>query len=119
MFGHVVLDVPKSSFDHAFDAKKKQRRAKLDTELDAAALREVIGEFKKIVRQTTDRDFPQDRKNNSPWRGTQSSAHGSMSAPAITGASTISLMILAPRQRAKHGLRQPGRDQRHRCRLHA
>jgi len=62
MFGNVVLDVPKAEFERAFDAKKKQRRAKLDTELDAAALREVIGEFKKVVRQTTDRDFPQDPK---------------------------------------------------------
>src|SRR5256885_12479593 len=53
MFGNVVLDVPKSAFEHAFEAKKKQRRAKLDTELDAAALKEVIGEFKKIVRQHT------------------------------------------------------------------
>src|SRR4051812_21857650 len=60
MFGNVVLDVPKATFEHAFDAKKKQRRAKLDTELDAAALREVISEFKKIVRQHTGRDFPQE-----------------------------------------------------------
>src|SRR3954465_12499697 len=46
MFGNVVLDIPKSSFEHAFDAKKKQRRAKSDTELDARALQEVIAEFK-------------------------------------------------------------------------
>src|SRR3954465_10937749 len=59
MFGNVVLDVPKSAFEHAFDGKKKQRHAKLDTELDASALREVIAEFKKIVRQHSGRDFPQ------------------------------------------------------------
>src|SRR5256885_4624448 len=53
MFGHAVLDVPECALQHAFEAKKKQRRAKLDTELDAAALKEVIGEFKKIVRQHT------------------------------------------------------------------
>src|SRR5256885_5390587 len=62
MFGNVVLDVPKSVFEHAFDGKKKQRRAKLDTELDASALREVIVEFKKIVRQHAGREFPQDPK---------------------------------------------------------
>src|SRR3954469_15111165 len=62
MFGNVVLDVPKSAFEHAFDSKKKQRRAKLDTELDASALREVIADFKKIVRQHTGREFPQDPK---------------------------------------------------------
>jgi pyruvate, orthophosphate dikinase len=59
MFGNVVLDIPKEAFEHAFDAKKKQRRAKLDTDLDASALKEVIGEFKKIVRQHSGRDFPQ------------------------------------------------------------
>jgi pyruvate,orthophosphate dikinase len=62
MFGNVVLDVPKSAFEHAFEAKKKQKKAKLDTELDAAALREVISEFKKIVRQHAGREFPQDPK---------------------------------------------------------
>src|SRR4051812_32024108 len=62
MFGNVVLDVPKSAFEHAFDGKKKQRHAKLDTELDASALKEVIAEFKKIVRRESGRDFPQDPK---------------------------------------------------------
>src|SRR5581483_1674321 len=34
MFGSVVLDVEKHAFDEVFDAKKKQKKAKLDTELD-------------------------------------------------------------------------------------
>src|SRR6202142_2400249 len=42
MFGNVVLEIPKSAFDEVFDAKKKQRKAKLDTQLDAKALKEVI-----------------------------------------------------------------------------
>src|SRR5947208_14128316 len=44
MFGNVVLEIPKPAFDEVFDAKKKQRKAKLDTELDAKALKEVIEE---------------------------------------------------------------------------
>src|SRR6267378_885809 len=60
MFGNVVLEIPKSSFDEVFDAKKKQKKAKLDTELDAKALKEVIEEYKKVVRIHTKRDFPQD-----------------------------------------------------------
>jgi pyruvate, orthophosphate dikinase len=60
MFGNVVLDVPKSAFDEVFDAKKKQKKAKLDTELDAKALNEVIAEYKKVVKKHTKRDFPQD-----------------------------------------------------------
>ncbi len=60
MFGNVVLDVEKHEFDEVFDAKKKQRKAKLDTDLDAKALKEVIAEYKKVVKKHTKRDFPQD-----------------------------------------------------------
>src|SRR5262249_25253760 len=35
MFGNVVLDIEKSAFDEVFDSKKKQKKAKLDTDLDA------------------------------------------------------------------------------------
>jgi pyruvate,orthophosphate dikinase len=60
MFGNVVLEIPKSAFDEVFDAKKKQNKAKLDTDLDAQALKEVIAEYKKVVKKHTKRDFPQD-----------------------------------------------------------
>src|SRR6202167_2338138 len=60
MFGDVVLDVPKKKFEHIFDAKKKKKGAKLDTELDAKALKEVIEEYKRVVKKHTKRDFPQD-----------------------------------------------------------
>jgi pyruvate,orthophosphate dikinase len=60
MFGNVVLDIPKAEFDEVFEAKKKQRKAKLDTDLDAKALKEVIEEYKKVVKKHAKRDFPQD-----------------------------------------------------------
>src|SRR6195256_5063610 len=60
MFGNVVLEIPKSAFDEVFDAKKKQKKTKLDTALDAKALKEIIGEYKKIVKKHSKRDFPQD-----------------------------------------------------------
>jgi pyruvate,orthophosphate dikinase len=60
MFGNVVLEIPKSAFDEVFDAKKKQKKTKLDTDLDAKALKEVIEEYKKVVKKHTKRDFPQD-----------------------------------------------------------
>jgi pyruvate,orthophosphate dikinase len=60
MFGSVVLDIPKLAFEEVFDGKKKQKKAKLDTELDAKALQEVIAEYKKVVQKHTKRDFPQD-----------------------------------------------------------
>src|SRR5947209_8346673 len=59
MFGNVVLEIPKSAFDEVFDAKKKKKKAKLDTDLDAKALKEVIEEYKKVVKKHTKRDFPQ------------------------------------------------------------
>src|SRR5579863_9989636 len=60
MFGNVVLDVEKSAFEEVFDAKKRQKKAKLDTDLDAKALQEVIAEYKKVVKKHAHRDFPQD-----------------------------------------------------------
>jgi pyruvate, orthophosphate dikinase len=60
MFGNVVLDIEKSAFEEVFDHKKKQTKAKLDTDLDAKALQEVIAEYKKVVKKHTKRDFPQD-----------------------------------------------------------
>jgi len=60
MFGNVVLDIEKSVFDEIFDAKKKQKKTKLDTDLDAKALQEIIVEYKKAVKKHSKRDFPQD-----------------------------------------------------------
>jgi pyruvate,orthophosphate dikinase len=60
MFGNVVLEIPKSDFEEVFDKKKHQKKAKLDTDLDAKALKEVIEGYKKIVKKHTKREFPQD-----------------------------------------------------------
>ena len=60
MFGSVVLEIEKSEFEEVFDGKKKQKKVKLDTELDAKALQEVIAEYKKVVKKHAKRDFPQD-----------------------------------------------------------
>jgi pyruvate,orthophosphate dikinase len=60
MFGNVVLEIEKSHFEEVFDGKKKQKKAKLDTELDAKALQEVIAEYKKVVKKHAKMEFPQD-----------------------------------------------------------
>jgi pyruvate,orthophosphate dikinase len=60
MFGNVVLEIPKSALDEVFEAKKKQKRAELDTDLDAKGMKEVIAEYKKVVKKHAGRDFPQD-----------------------------------------------------------
>jgi pyruvate,orthophosphate dikinase len=59
MFGNVVLEIPKSEFDEVFESIKKKKKAKLDTDLDAAALKEVIKEYKQVVKKNTKHEFPQ------------------------------------------------------------
>ncbi len=39
--------------------RRSRRKAKLDTDLDAKALKEVIEEYKKVVRKHAKREFPQ------------------------------------------------------------
>jgi pyruvate, orthophosphate dikinase len=60
MYGNVVLEVPKHAFDEVFDGQKKKAKAKLDTELTAKDLQEVIVGYKKVVQKATGKPFPQD-----------------------------------------------------------
>jgi pyruvate,orthophosphate dikinase len=60
MFGRIVMEVSGERFDHALEAAKTAHGAAQDTDLDAAALRELVGEFKAIVKADTGRDFPED-----------------------------------------------------------
>jgi pyruvate, orthophosphate dikinase len=60
MFGEVALGIEMEHFDHIFDAMKKKKKAKLDTDLDEKALQEIIADYKKLVKKETKKDFPQD-----------------------------------------------------------
>ncbi len=60
MFGRIVLGIAPEKFDHALDTAKERRGAKQDTELDAAALRELVDVYLRIVRDETGREFPTD-----------------------------------------------------------
>ncbi|MGZ9276545.1 MAG: PEP/pyruvate-binding domain-containing protein, partial [Candidatus Limnocylindrales bacterium] len=60
MFGRIVMDVNGERFDHALETAKERHGAKQDTDLDAAALRELAADFKAIVKADTGRDFPED-----------------------------------------------------------
>ncbi|HEV2112494.1 MAG TPA: pyruvate, phosphate dikinase, partial [Terriglobales bacterium] len=59
MFGAIVLEIPKAVFEEVFEEQKKRRKAKLDTDLDARALKEICQEYKKLVRKHAKREFPQ------------------------------------------------------------
>ncbi len=60
MFGNVVLEIGKDAFEHEFEAVKKSAHARLDTDLDEKALRDVVARYKKLVKSRAGREFPQD-----------------------------------------------------------
>src|SRR5574342_54362 len=62
MFGDVVLGIEKQSFERLLEAQKHAKRVKLDTELTAADLKELVTLFKRVVKDKSGRDFPQDPK---------------------------------------------------------
>ena len=60
MFGEVALHVDMAKFDHIFDARKHKIKAKLDTDLTAEDLQDIIVEYKELVKKETGKEFPQD-----------------------------------------------------------
>jgi pyruvate, orthophosphate dikinase len=60
MYGNVVLEIPKDAFEHELESVKKDRKAKLDTDLNEEALKEVVRRYKGVVKQRAKREFPQD-----------------------------------------------------------
>ena len=62
MFSDVVMEVSKSKFDEIFDDVKKTNGCKLDTELTAENLKEVVKRYKKMYAAEKGEEFPQDPK---------------------------------------------------------
>jgi len=60
MFGTVVRGIDGDLFHDTIKAEKDRRGARFDTELDAAALRDLTQAFKRIFRHQTRSDFPQE-----------------------------------------------------------
>jgi pyruvate,orthophosphate dikinase len=60
MFGNVVLEIPKDVFEHEFESVKKEHGAKIDTDLDENALREVVERYHGVVKKKSGKPFPQD-----------------------------------------------------------
>jgi len=59
MFGDVVLEIPKKKFEIVFDGVKKREGVRFDYELETPALKEIVAEYKKLVKQETGKEFPQ------------------------------------------------------------
>jgi len=60
MFGDVVLEIPKDTFEREFEAVKTECGVHLDSDLDESGLREVVVRFKAVVKEKAGRPFPQD-----------------------------------------------------------
>ncbi len=59
MFGDVVCGIDSMLFERAIRAVKAERGVSLDTELDAADLRRLVGDFKRIFAEQTGEELPQ------------------------------------------------------------
>ena len=62
MYSDVVKEVPKKLFEDAIDTKKYQRNLKLDTDMDANDLEDLVKVFKGIYSNYLHEEFPQDTK---------------------------------------------------------
>ena len=66
MYGDVVLGLKPvhkdeiDPFEVIIDQKKEERHVRLDTELTAADLKDLVTRFKKAIKDKTGHDFPQD-----------------------------------------------------------
>ncbi len=60
MFGKTVLGIDGHHFEAAIDAAKEKAGAKTDIELGVADLKNLVDDYKLIVRQQAGIDFPQD-----------------------------------------------------------
>ncbi|MFH0956286.1 MAG: pyruvate, phosphate dikinase, partial [Candidatus Aenigmatarchaeota archaeon] len=57
MFGNVVLGLEHHDFEHVLNEKKKGR---MDTDLSASELRDIVSSYKALIRKKKGRDFPQE-----------------------------------------------------------
>lgn len=62
MYSDVVMEVPKHNFEAIIDQMKGAKGVKLDTELDADDLKEMVVKFKAYYKEHQHADFPQDPK---------------------------------------------------------
>ncbi|MDG6947765.1 MAG: pyruvate, phosphate dikinase [Nitrososphaerota archaeon] len=60
MFGKIAMGADAEEFEKVLEARKKAAGAKMDIDLSPQELRGVVEEFKRIVKEQTGREFPQD-----------------------------------------------------------
>ncbi|HZW30207.1 MAG TPA: pyruvate, phosphate dikinase, partial [Isosphaeraceae bacterium] len=63
MFGSTAMGVEHEAFEHELEALKKQRGVKLDTDLNADDLKELVRRYKGVYEKHVGAPFPQDPKD--------------------------------------------------------
>ena len=62
MFSDVVMELEKANFEKILDKAKEEKGVKLDTELNAEDLKDIVEKFKKFYKDELKESFPQDPK---------------------------------------------------------
>lgn len=62
MFSDVVMELPKKEFEYIIEKMKIEKGIKLDTELDADDMKQMVIAFKKYYKQEKGDEFPTDPK---------------------------------------------------------
>ena len=62
MFSDVVMEMNKEDFERIIDQKKEQKGVKLDTELDAQDMKDLVKQFKNLYLEKMGKEFPTDPK---------------------------------------------------------
>src|SRR6185312_14179112 len=60
MYGDVVLGVPSANFEHLLSAKRLTAGVQSDAQLGEDVLRNLVEEYKALIRASIGRDFPTD-----------------------------------------------------------
>jgi pyruvate,orthophosphate dikinase len=60
MFGRIVMGIEAKKFDEILERAKESRGVKLDTELDTAALKEIVAQYKALYKEEIGSEFPGD-----------------------------------------------------------
>ncbi len=63
MFGSTAMDVNHEHFEHELDALKTERGVKLDTDLSADDLKELVRRYKAVYQKHVGESFPQNPKD--------------------------------------------------------
>lgn len=60
MFGKIAMGADPETFEKVLEERRRKAGARMDIDISVSGLREVGEEFKKIVKEQTGKEFPQD-----------------------------------------------------------